>query len=170
MAREAPKGHLTEIEAARDAGRLSPQGGVADRSLLRLHFRRRAACGAAALPRHDVEHRKINKDEIYLIDSGGQYPDGTTDVTRTMIVGKPSPEMKDRFTRVLKGHIALATMRFPEGTSGAALDAFARKSLWDVGLDYDHGTGPRRRLVFVGAIEGPQNISKRPVTQSLMPA
>ena len=86
-------------------------------------------------------NRTIHRDEMFLIDSGGQYPDGTTDVTRAMIAGTPTAEMKDRFTRVLQGHIALATARFPEGTTGAALDAFARRPLWEAGLDYDHGTG-----------------------------
>ena len=76
--------------------------------------------------------------------------------------------MRDRFTRVLKGHIALATVRFPEGTTGAALDAFARKPLWDAGLDYDHGTG-HGVGAYLSVHEGPQNISKRPVTQALKP-
>jgi Xaa-Pro aminopeptidase len=85
-----------------------------------------------------------------------------------MIVGEPSAEMKDRFTRVLKGHIALATVRFPEGTTGAALDAFARKPLWDAGLDYDHGTGHGVGS-YLSVHEGPQNISKRPILQTLKP-
>ena len=113
-------------------------------------------------------NRPINKDEIYLIDSGGQYPDGTTDVTRTMIVGTPTPEMKDRFTRVLKGHIALATVRFPEGTTGAQLDTLARRPLWDAGCDYDHGTGHGVGS-YLSVHEGPQSISKRPITQKLLP-
>ena len=113
-------------------------------------------------------NRPIRNNEIFLIDSGGQYPDGTTDVTRTIIVGTATPEMKDRFTRVLKGHIALATARFPEGTPGAALDGFARRALWDVGLDYDHGTGHGVGS-FLSVHEGPQNISKRHVTQALKP-
>ena len=85
-----------------------------------------------------------------------------------MIVGKPSAEMRDRFTRVLKGHIALATVRFPDGTTGAALDAFARKPLWDAGLDYDHGTGHGVGS-YLSVHEGPQNISKKPITQVLRP-
>ncbi|WP_163607049.1 M24 family metallopeptidase, partial [Klebsiella pneumoniae] len=76
-----------------------------------------------------------------LVDSGGQYADGTTDVTRVMPVGETGDEMKDRFTRVLKGHIAIATAIFPDGTTGAQLDSFARRPLWEVGLDYGHGTG-----------------------------
>ncbi len=83
----------------------------------------------------------IERDRIYLVDSGAQYLDGTTDITRTVIVGKPTAEMRDRFTRVLKGHIALGSARFPKGTTGSQLDALARASLWAVGLDYDHGTG-----------------------------
>ena len=89
-------------------------------------------------------------------------------MTRTVIVGTPTAEMKDRFTRVLKGHIALATVKFPEGTTGAALDSFARRSLWDVGLDYDHGTGHGVGS-YLSVHEGPQNISKRPVAQALKP-
>jgi Xaa-Pro aminopeptidase len=168
MAREAPNGHLTEIEAAKALeGYRRKEGSLTDLSFDSIS----GAAPHAALPHYRVttsSNRRINKDEIYLIDSGGQYPDGTTDVTRTMIVGTPTPEMKDRFTRVLKGHIALATMVFPEGTSGAALDAFARKPLWDAGLDYDHGTGHGVGS-YLSVHEGPQNISKRPVTQALMP-
>jgi Xaa-Pro aminopeptidase len=165
-AREAPNGHLTEIEAAEVLEGYRRQTG----SLTDLSFDSISGAAAhAALPHYRVtksSNRKINKNEIYLIDSGGQYPDGTTDVTRTMIVGTPTAEMKDRFTRVLKGHIALATMKFPEGTTGAALDAFARKPLWDAGLDYDHGTGHGVGS-YLSVHEGPQNISKRPVTQPL---
>ena len=168
MAREAPGGHLTEIEAAQALeGYRRKEGSLTDLSFDSIS----GAAPHAALPHYRVttsSNRKINKNEIYLIDSGGQYPDGTTDVTRTMIVGRPTPEMKDRFTRVLKGHIALATMRFPEGTPGIALDAFARKSLWDAGLDYDHGTGHGVGS-YLSVHEGPQNISKRNVTQPLMP-
>ena len=168
MAREAPGGHLTEIEAAQALeGYRRKEGSLTDLSFDSIS----GAAPHAALPHYRVttsSNRKINSNEIYLIDSGGQYPDGTTDVTRTMIVGTPTPEMKDRFTRVLKGHIALATMRFPEGTPGIALDAFARKSLWDAGLDYDHGTGHGVGS-YLSVHEGPQNISKRNVTQALMP-
>lgn len=110
----------------------------------------------------------INNNEMFLIDSGAQYPDGTTDVTRTVIVGAPTAEMRDRFTRVLKGHIALATARFPEGTVGMQLDSFARRPLWDAGLDYDHGTGHGVGS-YLSVHEGPQNISKRPVNQPLLP-
>jgi Xaa-Pro aminopeptidase len=168
MAREAPNGHLTEIEAAETLeGYRRQTGSLTDLSFDSIS----GAAPHAALPHYRVtksSNRKINRDEIYLIDSGGQYPDGTTDVTRTMIVGTPSAEMKDRFTRVLKGHIALATMKFPEGTTGAALDAFARKPLWDAGLDYDHGTGHGVGS-YLSVHEGPQNISKKPIQQALKP-
>lgn len=102
--------------------------------------------------------RKLDKDMIYLCDSGGQYLDGTTDITRTVAIGTPTEEQKDHFTRVLKGHIALAQARFPEGRTGAHLDTLARKSLWDVGLDYDHGTGHGVGS-YLGVHEGPQSIS-----------
>jgi Xaa-Pro aminopeptidase len=113
-------------------------------------------------------NRVIGRNEMFLIDSGAQYPDGTTDVTRTVMVGVPTAEMKDRFTRVLKGHIALATARFPDGTIGMQLDSFARRPLWDVGLDYDHGTGHGVGS-YLSVHEGPQNISKRPINQPLLP-
>ncbi|HEX3431804.1 MAG TPA: aminopeptidase P family protein [Rhizomicrobium sp.] len=168
MAREAPRGHLTEIQAAEV---LEGYRRATD-SLVDISFDSISGAAAhAAIPHYRVTHssdRPIRRDEIYLIDSGGQYPDGTTDVTRTIIVGTATEEMRDRFTRVLKGHIALATMRFPEGTTGAALDAFARKPLWDAGIDYDHGTG-HGVGAYLSVHEGPQNISKRPITQALKP-
>ena len=104
-------------------------------------------------------NRKIGEGDLYLVDSGGQYLDGTTDVTRTLAVGEPTHEMRDRFTRVLMGHIAIATARFPEGTSGAALDLLARQALWRAGLDFDHGTGHGVGS-YLGVHEGPQRISK----------
>ena len=103
---------------------------------------------------------------IFLIDSGGQYQDGTTDVTRTLCIGKPTPEMRDRFTRVLKGHIAIATANFPKGTSGAQIDAFARRALWEAGLDFDHGTGHGVGS-YLSVHEGPQRISKLGTTALL---
>jgi len=105
-------------------------------------------------------NRALQKGELFLLDSGGQYPDGTTDITRTIAIGTPDREHKDRFTRVLKGHIAIATATFPEGTAGSQLDMLARHSLWQVGLDYDHGTGHGVGC-FLGVHEGPQRISKR---------
>ncbi|UTW55258.1 aminopeptidase P family protein [Kordiimonas sp. SCSIO 12610] len=107
----------------------------------------------------EATNRKLEIDNIFLIDSGGQYLDGTTDITRTVIIGTPTNEMKDRFTRVLKGHIALSTTKFAHGTSGHALDSIARHPLWQVGLDYDHGTGHGVGS-FLAVHEGPQRIAK----------
>ena len=90
--------------------------------------------------------------------SGGQYLDGTTDITRTVAIGEPTAEMRDRFTRVLKGHIAVATAVFPKGTRGSQLDSFARRPLWEAGLDYAHGTGHGVGS-FLSVHEGPQRIS-----------
>jgi Xaa-Pro aminopeptidase len=115
-----------------------------------------------------ASERRLADGELYLLDSGAQYLDGTTDVTRTVAIGTPSPEHRDRFTRVLKGHIALATARFPAGTTGSQLDALARLSLWQVGLDYDHGTGHGVGS-YLGVHEGPQRISKLPNTIALKP-
>lgn len=105
--------------------------------------------------------RRMASGELYLVDSGAQYLDGTTDVTRTVAIGTPSEEMRDRFTRVLKGHIAIATARFPEGTSGGQLDVLARRALWDAGLDFDHGTGHGVGS-YLSVHEGPHRISKAP--------
>ena len=104
-------------------------------------------------------NRPLEPGTLYLVDSGAQYLDGTTDITRTVAIGDPTDEMRDRFTRVLKGHIALATLRFPEGTSGGQIDAFARQALWQAGLDYDHGTGHGVGS-YLGVHEGPQRIAK----------
>lgn len=101
----------------------------------------------------------MKAEGLYLIDSGGQYPDGTTDVTRTVALGEIPAQAREHFTRVLKGHIAIATLRFPAGTCGEQIDAFARKSLWDAGLDYAHGTGHGVGS-FLSVHEGPQRIGK----------
>jgi Xaa-Pro aminopeptidase len=105
---------------------------------------------------------------LYLVDSGGQYQDGTTDVTRTIAIGTPTDEMKDRFTRVLQGHIRVARALFPETTCGAQLDILARSALWEAGLDYDHGTGHGVGS-YLAVHEGPQNISRRMVDVALEP-
>jgi Xaa-Pro aminopeptidase len=108
----------------------------------------------------EATNRPLEPGTLYLVDSGGQYPDATTDITRTVAIGEPAAEMRRRFTLVLKGHIALAEAVFPEGTAGSQLDAFARRHLWAAGLDYDHGTGHgvgSRLCVH----EGPQRIAKR---------
>jgi Xaa-Pro aminopeptidase len=111
-------------------------------------------------------NRPIRPNEVYLIDSGAQYPDGTTDITRTVWTGPDDApaEVRDRVTRVLKGHIALATSVFPQGIGGAHLDAFARRALWQAGLDYDHGTGHGVGS-YLSVHEGPVSISRlaRPV-------
>ncbi len=116
----------------------------------------------------DEESRPLGLNEMFLVDSGGQYLDGTTDVTRTIVNGEPSAEMRDRFTRVLKGHIALGTARFPKGTTGSQLDALARYPLWQAGLDFDHGTGHGVGS-YLSVHEGPQRISKVPNRVALEP-
>ena len=102
----------------------------------------------------------LKDGQLFLLDSGGQYLDGTTDVTRTIALGTPTAEMRDRFTRVLKGHIALAAIRFPAGTTGSEIDVLARQYLWQIGLDYGHGTGHGVGC-YLGVHEGPQGISRR---------
>jgi len=104
-------------------------------------------------------NRPVEPDSLFLLDSGGQYRDGTTDVTRTIAVGTPTDEMRRAFTLVLKGHIAVAAARFPVGTTGATLDGFARIALWKAGLDYDHGTGHGVGS-YLSVHEGPQRIAK----------
>ena len=113
-------------------------------------------------------NRRVAPGQLLLVDSGAQYLDGTTDITRTVAIGEPSPEMADRFTRVLKGHIALAQIRFPAGTSGSALDVLARQPLWQAGLDYDHGTGHGVGS-YLGVHEGPHRIAKAPNSVALRP-
>jgi Xaa-Pro aminopeptidase len=104
-------------------------------------------------------NRRISQGELFLIDSGGQYEDGTTDITRTVVIGEPTNEMRERFTLVLKGHIAIARAVFPDGISGAQLDPFARQFLWEAGLDFDHGTGHGVGS-YLSVHEGPARISK----------
>ncbi|MFN3522162.1 MAG: aminopeptidase P family protein [Phenylobacterium sp.] len=113
-------------------------------------------------------NKRTEAGSLLLVDSGAQYLDGTTDVTRTVAIGEPSAEMAERFTLVLKGNLALARVRFPAGTTGSALDALARAPLWAHGLDYDHGTG-HGVGVYLGVHEGPQRISKVPNTVALKP-
>jgi len=155
---EAPKGGLDEIKAA---GKLHDFRKACG-DLRDLSFDTISGAGPnGAIVHYKVSeetNRPIEMDSIYLVDSGGQYPDGTTDVTRTVIVGTPSAEMKDRFTRVLQGHIAIARALFPEGTRGSQLDSFARQFLWRAGVDYAHGTGHGVGS-FLAVHEGPQRIS-----------
>ncbi|PJG52234.1 X-Pro aminopeptidase [Bradyrhizobium forestalis] len=157
--REAPSGKLTEIDAVealetfrRDTGALKdvsfptisgtgPNGAI-------VHYR---------VTRKS--NRRIAPGDLLLIDSGAQYEDGTTDVTRTMAVGEPTGEMRDRFTRVLRGHIAIARAIFPDGTTGAQLDTLARQYLWSAGLDFEHGTGHGVGS-YLSVHEGPARISK----------
>jgi Xaa-Pro aminopeptidase len=157
--REAPSGQLTEIDAVealesfrRDTGALKdvsfptisgsgPNGAI-------VHYR---------VTRKT--NRRIRPGELLLIDSGAQFQDGTTDVTRTMAVGDPTPEMRDRFTRVLRGHLAIARAVFPDGATGAQIDAFARQYLWQAGLDFEHGTGHGVGS-YLSVHEGPARISK----------
>jgi len=116
----------------------------------------------AALPHYRVTHEtnlSFRDNSVYLVDSGAQYLDGTTDITRTIVIGKPTEEQKDRFTRVLKGHIAIALATFEVKTKGSSLDPLARKSLQDIGCDYDHGTGHGIGS-FLSVHEGPQRIAK----------
>ena len=157
---EARTGKLTEIDAVKALETFRR-----DTSMLEdVSFPTISGAGSNGAIVHyrvvEASNRRIGRG-LFLLDSGGQYRDGTTDITRTIAVGKPSQEMCDRFTRVLKGHIAIARAVFPAGTSGAHLDSFARQSLWEAGLDYQHGTG-HGVGAFLSVHEGPQNISKRP--------
>ena len=130
-----------------------------------------AANGHGALPHYHPSERsneRARQGSLLLVDSGGQYLDGTTDVTRTVAIGQPTAEMRRRFTLVLKGHLALARIRFPAGTTGSALDALARMALWMDGLDYDHGTG-HGVGAYLGVHEGPQRIAKAPNSIALQP-
>lgn len=165
---EAPKGVLTEISAADQLEQLRradslfqgpsfPTIAGAGGNGAIVHYRATAETEAA-----------IKGDMLFLVDSGGQYLDGTTDVTRTIAIGRPTVEQKRRFTQVLKGHIALATARFPEGTAGGQLDGFARAALWADGVDYDHGTG-HGVGAYLGVHEGPQRISKASLGPALKP-
>ena len=155
----APQGNLTEWSVAEKLEQFRKDTGM----LLDLSFDSIAGAGPnAAIPHYHVNPDdclplKIN--EIFLIDSGGQYQDGTTDITRTVIVGEPTSEMQDRFTRVLKGMIDVSRIRFPKGTCGSQIDALARQSLWAAGLDYDHGTGHGVGS-YLSVHEGPARINK----------
>ena len=159
VAREAPKGRLTEIDAVealetfrRDTGALKD-----------VSFPTIAGTGPNGAIVHYRVTRKSNRrivpGDLLLVDSGAQYEDGTTDVTRTIAVGEPTGEMRDRFTRVLRGHIAIARAVFPDGTTGAQLDTLARQFLWQAGIDFEHGTGHGVGS-YLSVHEGPARISK----------
>jgi Xaa-Pro aminopeptidase len=158
---EAPRGALTEISASDQLRKFREATG----KLLDLSFDTISGAGPhGAIMQYKASaetDRRIEPSSVYLCDSGGQYADGTTDVTRTIWVGPgtPTAEVRDRFTRVLKGHIAIATAVFPEGTNGGQLDGFARQYLWAVGCDYAHGTG-HGVGAFLAVHEGPQRIAK----------
>ena len=155
---EAPKGNVDELRASDHLEALRRE----DPELRDLSFDSISGAGPNGAIVHyrssEKTNRKLEMNSIYLIDSGGQYLDGTTDITRTVVIGEPTQEMRDRFTRVLKGHIAVATAIFPKGTRGTQLDSFARRPLWEAGLDYAHGTGHGVGS-FLSVHEGPQRIS-----------
>jgi Xaa-Pro aminopeptidase len=168
LAQEAPKGDLREI-AASDRLETFRRAGEHFRDLSFPTISGAGSNGAIVHYRAMPEtEKRLEPGTLYLLDSGAQYLDGTTDITRTIAIGRPTAEMRDRFTRVLKGHIALATARFPKGTTGAQLDAFARRGLWQAGLDYDHGTGHGVGS-YLSVHEGPQRISKAPNAQPMLP-
>ena len=155
---EAPKGILTEIDASDELQRLREAAGVVD-----LSFDSISATGPhGAIPHYKADaesNARIEPGHLYLIDSGGQWLEGTTDITRVIPIGPPDVEMRDRFTRVLKGHIAIATAVFPEGTVGSQIDGFARRPLWEAGLDFSHGVG-HGVGAYLPVHEGPQRIAK----------
>jgi Xaa-Pro aminopeptidase len=157
--RHAPGGDLTEIDAVAALETFRRETGA----LKDVSFPTIAGAGSDGAIVHYRVTRKTNRriapGELFLIDSGAQYQDGTTDITRTVAVGETGALMRDRFTRVLKGHIALARAVFPEGTTGAQLDPFTRAALWRAGLDFDHGAGHGVGS-YLSVHEGPARISK----------
>ena len=159
VAEAAPKGGQTELSAAAKLLEFRQASGV----LVDTSFDTISATGEhGALPHYHVTEESnapILPGQLYLVDSGGQYADGTTDVTRVVPIGAPTGEMCDRFTRVLKGHLALATAVFPAGTVGSQLDALARAPLWQAGLDFAHGTGHGVGS-YLSVHEGPARIAK----------
>jgi Xaa-Pro aminopeptidase len=158
--REAPGGAVDEIVAAKQLEHMRAQ----TQALKEISFDTIAGSGPHGAIVHyrptEATNRNLRSGELFLIDSGGQYLDGTTDITRTVAIGEPGSEMRERFTAVLRGHIAIATLRFPKGTRGIDIDAFARRALWERGLDFDHGTGHGVGS-YLSVHEGPQSISRR---------
>jgi len=157
--REAPKGALTEIDTVEALETFRRATGA----LKDVSFPTIAGTGPnGAIVHYRVtrkSNRRIAPGDLLLIDSGAQYEDGTTDVTRTIAVGEPTAEMRDRFTRVLRGHMAIARAVFPDGTTGAQLDSLARQFLWQAGVDFEHGTGHGVGS-YLSVHEGPARISK----------
>jgi Xaa-Pro aminopeptidase len=162
---ETPKGDVDELKASDHLEALRRENA----ELRDLSFDSISGAGPNGAIVHyrssEKTNRKLEQGTLYLIDSGGQYVDGTTDITRTVAIGQPTDEMRDRFTRVLKGHIAIATAVFPKGTRGTQLDSFARRPLWEAGLDYAHGTGHGVGS-FLAVHEGPQRIAAVGSSQS----
>lgn len=167
---EAPTGAVDELAAAARLQAFREDTG----SLRDLSFDTISGSGPNGAIVHyrvsEETNRRLEPGSVYLVDSGGQYPDGTTDITRTVWIGpdEAPADVKDRFTRVLKGHIALARAVFPTGTSGSQLDTLARQFLWQAGLDYAHGTGHGVGS-FLSVHEGPQRIGKAGGNQELLP-
>jgi Xaa-Pro aminopeptidase len=155
---EAPRGGVDELSAQAQLRAFREETGA----LRDLSFDTISGAGPNGAVVHyrasEETNRLLEMDSLYLVDSGGQYQDGTTDVTRTVAIGTPTAEMRDRFTRVLKGHIALARAVFPVGTRGSQLDTLARQYLWAAGVDYAHGTGHGVGS-FLSVHEGPQRIA-----------
>ncbi|MCB1414212.1 MAG: aminopeptidase P family protein [Xanthobacteraceae bacterium] len=157
--REAPSGRLTEIDVVEALETFRRETGA----LRDVSFPTIAGTGPNGAIVHYRVTRKSNRrivpGDLLLVDSGAQYQDGTTDVTRTIAIGEPTQEMRDRFTRVLRGHIAIARAVFPDGTTGAQLDTLARQFLWQAGLDFEHGTGHGVGS-YLSVHEGPARISR----------
>jgi Xaa-Pro aminopeptidase len=157
---EAPKGQLTEIDVV-----TALEGFRAQTNALRdISFETISGAGPNAAIVHyrvnETTNRQVNPGELLLVDSGGQYVDGTTDITRTIAVGTPTQDHRQCYTRVLQGMIAVSRIRFPKGIAGQHLDALARAPLWLAGQDYDHGTGHGVGS-YLSVHEGPQSISRR---------
>ena len=169
LERAVPAGGVTEMSAAAKLDGLRSEG---------EHFRGLSFPTIAGYAEHGaIIHYSVDEasdiplrpEGIFLVDSGGHYLDGTTDVTRTLLLGgRPTDGQRDAYTRVLKGHVALATARFPAGTTGARLDTLARAALWRSGRDYAHGTG-HGVGAFLNVHEGPQSISHRSTSAPLEP-
>ncbi|EGQ9194506.1 aminopeptidase P family protein [Vibrio parahaemolyticus] len=176
---------LCWLDAEVAAGNLHDEATLADRleafrkedpTLMDLSFDTISAAGGnAAMCHYNHENQpepgKLELNTLYLVDSGGQYLDGTTDITRTIAIGQPSAEMIKQFTLALKGHISVARARFPKGTRGYQIDTLARQHLWAEGYDYDHGTGHGVGH-FLSVHEGPASISKKqidvPLTEGMV--
>jgi Xaa-Pro aminopeptidase len=158
--KESQSGQLTELDVIAKAEAFRSE----QQHFVYPSFNTIAGAGAHGAIIHyradEYSNAVLENNALFLLDSGGQYLDGTTDVTRTIAIGNPTQEQQDRFTRVLKGHIAIATAKFPKGTTGSQLDPFARQYLWEIGEDYAHGTGHGVGS-YLQVHEGPQRISKR---------